>query len=195
MKRSLVLALVGLLMSVSASAGLLVEPYLGFRFGSGENSSSPKTEYSYNSPLLGGRLGYQFLGLMAGLDYSTSLGNFSLTEKTSGVETKGKYTSNTFGLFVGYDFPILLRAWATYYLSNTLKGDSGSVDGDKLKGGGYGLGVGFTGLPFISLNLELRQLTWDESFDNTTGVNTKLTGSSEVDVTEVLLSVSLPLDL
>lgn len=194
MRKSFIVALVGLFMSLNASAGLLVEPYLGYRFGSGEDSNTPKSEYSYSSPLLGARLGYQFLGLMAGIDYSMGLGAFELEEKGS-TPSKHDFTESSFGLFVGYDFPILLRAWATYYLSNTLKGDSTAVDGDKYKGNGYGLGVGFTGLPFVSLNLELRKFTWDEYFDNSAGTTAKLSGANEVDITEVVFSVSLPLDL
>ena len=78
------------------------------------------------------------------------------------------------GAFVGYDFPILVRAWATYFFDVTYSPETGS----DLTATGTSFGVGFTGLPFVSLNAEYRMLSFDDS---------------ELDSSEVFLSASLPL--
>ncbi|MDD0853320.1 outer membrane beta-barrel protein [Halobacteriovorax sp. GB3] len=191
--KKLLLVLCATLM-VNAQAGVLVEPYLGYRLVSGEDSNSSKTEYDYNGSVIGGRLGYQFLGFMGGLDYSRGLGAYELEQKDSSGTSKNDYTQSSFGLFAGYELPILLRAWVTYWMSNKLEGDSGAVNGDEFNGSGYGLGIGFTGLPFVSLNLEYRNMTYDEFFDKAAGTTTALSGDSEIGMSEILLSVSLPLD-
>lgn len=191
--KKLLLVLCATLM-VNAQAGVLVEPYLGYRLVSGENSNSTKTEYDYNGALIGGRLGYQFLGFMGGLDYSRGLGAYELESKVGSATSKADYTQSSFGLFAGYELPILLRAWVSYWMSNKLEGDSGANSGDEFTGSGYGLGVGFTGLPFVSLNLEYRNMTYDEFMDKSSGVTTALTGDNEIGMSEIILSVSLPLN-
>lgn len=173
-----------LCLSASASSGVLVEPYLGFRV-SGDTEQGTNIEGSYNGALYGARLGYQFLGFMGGLDYSLS--NYEIDyDRPSG--TSAKTDSSNLGIFVGYDAPLLVRAWATYFLSNKLDFESSTTE---YSGSGYALGAGFTGLPFVSLNLEYRSLSYDE-FDTST---TSGRLNPENDVSEIILSVSLPLDL
>ena len=59
--------LLGLFLMVNtASASLLVEPHLGYVV-----STSGDTD-DYKGPQMGLRLGYQQLGLMAGLDFTRS---------------------------------------------------------------------------------------------------------------------------
>ncbi len=184
----LVLALSTLfLFSVNTHADLLLEPYLGYAIGSGEMGSS--FEYDYKTPQIGARVGYQMLGVMAGVDYSMSTGKYDLDTTTvaTGAETSTKYSKKQLGLFVGYNLPILLRVWGTYYLSASTEDDIAPIT--KSSGGGYALGAGFTGLPFVSLNLEYRTYSYDES--ETSGVTTAL--NPESDFNEIFLSVSLPL--
>ena len=50
---------------------------------------------------------------------------------------------------------------------------------------GYGLGIGFTGLPFVSLNLEIEALNYDAE---SSGVET------DYSVASTILSVSMPFD-
>jgi hypothetical protein len=181
--------------SLSANAGFLVEPYLGYKMGSGDRSTNPTTDIDYSSPTFGARLGYQFLGLMAGVDYS--LASFDLTQEQSGSsDTVNSMKQSTFGLFVGYDFPILLRAWGAMYFDSNLEDDDSrnSNLGDEFGGDGYGLGVGFTGLPFVSINLEYRSLSYDDFTDASNSANDG-TLANPYDVSEIILSVSLPLDL
>lgn len=173
----------------SANAGVLLEPYLGYKIASGDRAITTATEYSFNTPTIGGRVGYQFLGFMAGLDYSMSTGSFGLETKTLTTTTEVNNDQDQFGLFVGYNLPILFRVWGTYFLSSNLE----QADGDENKGSGFALGAGFTGLPFVSLNLEIRSISYDEFYDKSAGTTTTLNPTS--DYTEVLLSVSMPIDL
>lgn len=188
-----------LLLSFNAQAAFLIEPYLGYKaHASGDrNLAGAHTDYTYRGPTLGGRVGYQFLGLMAGLDYSASTFDLERETTTSGVTTttKDDYSQSTFGFFVGYNLPLLLRAWGAYYLSTSYEDQDGTNKGQKFKGQGYGAGIGFTGLPFVSLNLELRRLQLDEFEDptSTTSRVVKYSGSASPEITEIFLSVSLPL--
>jgi len=179
------------LVSLSANAGFLVEPYLGYKVGSGDQGGVTPIDYTLNGPSLGGRLGYQFLGLMGGVDYSFGSIDLEAAVTVAGVETKSTSSQDQkdLGVFLGYDFPILLRAWATYYLSSKLT----QSNDDENSGGGYGLGVGFTGLPFVSLNVEYRALSYDEFFNSSTGQTS--TRANKIENKEILFSVSLPLDL
>ncbi len=173
--------------SQAAQADLLLEPYLGYTFASGEQGND--YEYDYMTPQIGGRVGYQMLGLMAGLDYSTSLGKFDTDVKTvsTGAESTYKYQKNQLGVFVGYNLPILLRVWGTYYFNANIEDDIAPIT--EHSGSGFALGAGFTGLPFVSLNLEYRSFSYDES--ETSGTTTTLNPS--LDINEIFLSVSLPL--
>lgn len=183
------------LLSTSAYAGLLIEPYLGFSIGSGEDGQNPKTEYSQNTPFYGGRLGYQAFGLMAGLDYSKGLEGDFETKTAGSATTKADATQQTFGVFVGYNFPIMLRAWVSYNFASKISIESGAEVGDEFKGGGYAFGLGFTALPMLSINLEYRMNTFDEYKTASTGVTSALNGTEEIDYNQILLSVSLPLDI
>ncbi len=185
--------------SNQARAGLLIEPYLGFSLaGSGDSTFGTTTyDHSYSSPTVGGRLGYGMLGFMAGIDYSMQ--SFDLKSEVGSTTYEDGVSKNQLGLFVGYELPILLRVWGTYFLSGKIDGDDAQAAGTLFDsryefsdGGGYALGAGFTGLPFVSINLEYRTLEYDKgelSGANITNYNEKL------NLSEVMLSVSLPLDL
>ena len=181
-------------------AGVLVEPYLGFAIGADGETSVAGTAYdnSYASVTMGGRLGYQFLGFMGGIDYSMQ--NFSLKSKSSSNSDKDDVKKNQLGLFVGYDFPILLRAWGTYFLSGSVEGKDANVANDQVfssndkfsDGSGYALGVGFSGLPFVSINLEYRTMEYGKFARSN---NSSVAYGKKLSLSEILLSVSLPLDL
>lgn len=191
MKRILLASL--FLFATTAQAGFLIEPYLGFGISSGEDSDTPKKEYDQTAPFLGARLGYQTFGFMFGLDYTKGMEG-SFEEKSSGVTTKADADQSTVGIFVGYNLPVMFRAWGAYYFDTTIEYQSGGDIGDELNGSGYGLGLGFTGLPFVSLNLEYRILTFDEQ-KNAAGVTSKFISAEEIDYNQIMLSVSLPLDI
>ena len=186
------LALVCALSIESAQAGVLIEPMIGYQFGSADEAvTGGSAEHSYSDAFFGARLGYQQLGLMAGLDYRIS--SFVDERDYSGSKQKNDVKESKFGFFVGYNLPILLRAWVGYYFSVSQEDDDarGGNLGDERNGSGPGIGLGFTGLPFISINLEYHSFALDEYKNVSAGTTTN---GSDYDVKEFLLSVSLPLD-
>jgi hypothetical protein len=185
--------------SGNTRAGILIEPYLGFSLaGTGDTTiGTNKYDHSYSSPTIGGRLGYGMLGFMAGLDYSMQ--TFDLESEIGSTTYKDGVKKNQLGIFVGYNLPILVRVWGTYYLSGNLDGDDPSASNTLLDsryefsdGGGYALGAGFTGLPFVSINLEYRNLEYDKAEFSGATLSTY---NEKLNLSEILLSVSLPLDL
>jgi len=175
------------LFSVSARADLLLEPHLGFNVsGSGDTGSGTGlVKYSYSGLQMGARAGYQMLGFMTGLDYTRS--SYTLEAKGVSSTTNSDLDRNEIGLFVGYNFPILLRAWGTYYFSNT----STYSNGNEVSGNTTELGVGFTGFPFLSINAMIRMASFDEFKSGST--TTSL--SPKQDFTEVVVGVSIPFTL
>ena len=158
--------LIGLMLIVSgfnASAGIMVEPYLAYNFA-GEVGNTDTSGVN-----MGARLGYSLPMLVSfGLDYN--FGEY--THDMSSVDVDVDHSK--LGVFVAVDLPILMRAWATYYVNANADFGATDVDGD-----GFGLGVGLTMLPFVSLNLEYRSISYDGGTDGK----------------EILAGVSIPLDL
>jgi hypothetical protein len=191
-----ILALISLgIFSTQANAGFLIEPYLGYTIsGEGEQLSS-NTDLDWNGVEFGGRLGLTYLGLMAGVHYGMSSFEWEETNTVTNTVTKDDNKMTNIGAFVGFEFPLLIRVWGTYIFNSEVEDDLGADIGDTLDGTGYGLGVGYTGLPFVSLNLEYRSLTYDESTDVSTAITSQLTGNSEVTASTILLSISLPFSL
>ncbi|WP_374029982.1 outer membrane beta-barrel protein [Bdellovibrio bacteriovorus] len=175
MKKLLAVFAVVLGFSTVSHADLLVEPYLGYEMGTTKDQDG-----KIEGTQLGLRLGYASPVIFwAALD--GTLGVSAKFKPDSGSDEDAKRTS-VYGV-VGIDLPILLRGWVGYGFLNEVDLD----DTGKLKGTSYKVGVGFTGLPFISLNLEYL----DEKFTERGGVDlgTDMTNKSYV------LSVSLPLEL
>ncbi|MDD4975066.1 MAG: hypothetical protein PHY93_11980 [Bacteriovorax sp.] len=171
------------ILTSSAHASLLIEPHLGYNISGGGTTSG--VEYKYTNPELGLRLGGQILGLMAGLDYTFS--SYTWTQSPGGDD---KFDRGEVGLFVGYNFPILLRFWGAYYFSNTAKDTNSTgktATGAEFKGNTKELGVGFTGIPFLSLNLMYRNVVFDSKPAVVTG--------GDISNHEVVLGVSLPFTL
>jgi len=174
LKSTLILSVLAIFIGVqSAQAGILIDPYVGA--GShvsafdAVSSGSSVSDSSNSASVFGARLGYSFLLLSAGIDY----------QKMTVDDTELTNTS----LFVGFDLPILVRAWAEYFLA--ADGDSDFNSAYKFKDG-YGVGIGFTGLPFVSLNLEIQNINYESElsgavYDNATAAT--------------IFSVSFPINL
>lgn len=181
MKRILILVVSFLTLlpfSRSAQAGFLVEPF--FQFGLSGDSEQGSTSNDLSSTIMGARLGFTTLGLMYGIEYAT--GTFSID--TSGGDSDGDSTD--MGLFVGYEFPILVRVWLSYYLQSAAEIDGSNL---KYKGSGTQIGVGYTGLPFISFNLTMLTRSYDEVESGETTLNV----NPEWEHNTYLLGISLPL--
>lgn len=158
----------------SAQASLLLDPYIG--------AGVMKTTFDANNlddiddgsmSAVGARIGYQFLLVSAGIDYS------------KGKDEDNEFTNTSF--FVGVDLPILLRVWAEYFISSDLSVDSDIDIDDPEFVDGTSLGIGFTGLPFVSLNLEIQNINYESEVSAT---NTKF----DLNSAAYLFSVSLPLN-
>lgn len=168
----------------SANAALLLEPQVGFSLGSKLDFKDGE-KYSGGMGLsYGGRVGYQNMGLQLGLDYLASSVDMDDKDFKSNVKT------SEWAAFAGFRFPILVKVYAGYIFSAT--GDSkvdvlgSSQNLDLSNGSGYKLGVGYTLLPFVDLNLEYRQGTYGEYKVGGTKIK------EDVNFSSYLLSVSLP---
>jgi hypothetical protein len=157
-----------------AQADILLEPYLGYYKGTSDDGS---TKTDFNGVGFGGRVGYQKLGFMVG-------GEFMSAKWTDDDTPSNDITPTVLGVFVGYNFPVLLRVWGTYGISTKSKVDDGTTSID-LKGNSLKLGVGTTILPLVSINLEYMTSTFDEA----DGVSL----ATDIKQNTYGLSVSLPL--
>lgn len=182
--KGLILSMALLVATTSVHASFLIEPHIGYNLsGSGD---SPGVDYEYNGPQFGIRTGVQYLGVMAGLAYNKS--SYDLEAKSGGATTTTDVDRTELGAFVGYNLPIMFRVWGAYYFSN-----KGEVSNGEFLGNTKELGVGFTALPLLSINLAYRMTTYDE-FETNAGITSSL-GNNEIDANEIVLSVSLPLTL
>lgn len=182
----LLFVLIAFVFSSKAQAGFLLEPYAGMHLNSTFKDNSSTTCTTCNGSIsgvaLGGRAGFQNLGFMFGV--SGKRVSYDVEDST-----EGKLATTTIGVFAGYDFPILIRVWGEYILSGTGAYDD-STNNQKLNvASGTTLGIGYKIFPFISLNLEVGSLHFDEAtYDG---------GSSSVDVdyNTYMLGISVPLSL
>ncbi len=137
-----------LLGATNAQAGLLIEPYAGYYTGDFKFSTA---KYDFGGTAYGGRLGYSRLGLQLGVDYMGGKWNIDTNPDFKG-------TISNLGAFVGYSFPILLRVYATYFFNSSLKNSDTKFEGNTTR-----LGVGFSPLPFVDVNLEYMTGTYDKA--------------------------------
>lgn len=163
-----------LLMCFTVKAGILVDPYVGFGTSKStlDATSSNFDEDTQTAKFVGGRLGYSAFLFSAGIDYQ--------------IMDDDEVDQKNISAFVGFDLPILLRVWAEYFIDSDFESDK--LTDVEFKDG-YSLGAGFTGLPFISINLEVQTMNYDAKI--------KALGNQqdEVQSAAYILSVSLPLDL
>lgn len=156
----------------NSQAGLLIDPYIGVGQSKTTLDVVNNDDSSNTATYLGSRLGYSKFLFSAGIDYQ--IASSEIQDEDSRI--------NNLSAFVGVDLPILFRFWAEYFISSDINND----DLDLSFKNGYGLGVGFTGLPFVSLNLEIEALNFDAEVLN-----------QDVDFTvaQTVLSVSFPINL
>ncbi len=165
----------------TARADILIEPVVGYNFNAVADFEDGERYSGGTGPSFGGRLGYQNLGLQLGVDYLNSSLDMDDEDFDKNIDT------SEWAAFVGFKFPILLRVYAGYIFSATGETeDAANNEYEFSKGSGYKAGIGFTGLPFININLEYRTGTFDEI---------KIDGDesdSTADYQSIMLGLSLP---
>ena len=195
--KSLKIAFLSLSVTLAASAaqaGLLLEPYLGYGFGTVEakQNSGATAKSTLTMPVLGGRVGYEGFLVHAAIDYSLPLGGTSKGDSGGAEDADISGGSSLFAV-VGVHIP-LFRFWGGYGIiyDLTLKDDGAETT---YKGTALKAGVGFTGLPFVALNLEYIMGTTDKLKTSSGETSVSDLGYSSVKSNLVLLSVSMPFDL
>lgn len=180
----LFIMILAFLVITPAKAGLLLEPVLGYSMGKFEIDGADTSEEKTNGVSMGGRLGYQNLGFQLGIDYLRSSLN------VDDNDFKEDLVTSEWALFAGFEFPILLRVYAGYIFSATGESETDTGSGrEDLKfsdGTGMKLGVGFTGLPFVDINVEYRKGTYGEDKIGATK------SERDTDFSAVMIGVSLP---
>lgn len=180
-----------------AQAGLLLEPYIGYEVGTLEadyTSGGGTLKYDTSGVTFGARVGYTFPAMFwVGLDYSISSGDADVdSDPGNNYQSDTGQRSSLFAV-VGIDLPILLRVYAGYGFMNEFKIDdsaSSTYTGSAVK-----VGLGFTSLPFVSLNAEYIMSTYDTFEAN--GVERDIGSApfSDAKQNALMLSASVPFDL
>ena len=168
MKLRLIAVMTALLAMTSvANAGLVLDPYFGT--GTYKATQSGNTDLDKTATSLGARVGMSIPMFAVGIDY----------EKQSASD-KNNIKHTNLSVFAMANLP-LVRVWGEYFLSSSWDSD---LDTSAISfKDGIGFGAGFTGLPFVSLNLEMQTLNYEYK------------GASDIKVVTTVFSVSLPLDL
>lgn len=178
---SFLLALFGYISN--ARSAVLIEPVGGYNIGTKLDFEGTGGE-SYsggNGWAAGGRLGFQQLGFQVGMDYLHSYVDMDDNDFNK------KVNMDEFGAFVGFEFPILLRVYAGYIFAASGKTENAADEKIELSSGsGQKFGVGFTGLPFLDINLEYRRGTFGEK--EVAGVESK----DDTNYQSIMIGVSLP---
>lgn len=170
-----------------ANAGLLLEPSLGY-----ESTEMKLGSFSekITGPVFGLRAGYKMpMMLWFALDYTMMTGGEGKPDQGS----NDKVDSSHLYLDVGFDLPVLARVWAGYGIQNkvTLKDDSATNEvtlESPIK-----VGVGFTFLPVVSINLEYVMAKAKEGKIGSTTVD--YSSLDTRDYSGLMLSVSAPFNL
>lgn len=177
--------------TANSNAAFYIEPFAGYQFGEGGDG----TGAAY-----GGRLGFSFLGFALGAQYT----GFTSTvdeKDNGGTKKEFDFNGNHIGAFASFEFPILIRVWATYFFASEGKiksftidpddtGPTAAVTGDlKYEGAGTEIGLGFTGLPFIDINFSITNIKYDDN-SHPSGADVE-----SDDFTAYMISLSLPLSI
>ena len=166
--------------STHSQASLLIEPVVGYNIGAKYDAEGGENYTGGTGAAFGGRLGYQNLGLQLGVDYlnsSLDMDDNDFDKNVSLSEWAG---------FVGFEFPVLLRVYAGYIFSATGTTKMSNANVDLIDGSGTKFGVGFTGLPFIDINVEYRTGAFGDYEISGTKVG------KEVKYQSIMLGLSLP---
>ena len=204
-----------ILCSSMTQAGLLIEPNIGINLGGKFSGDTPEAfvetfpdtfeekTWDVNGNFYGLKLGYKFLGFMFGAEYSQTTG--------SDISDGETFNITETGAFVGYAFPFFLRIYAGPVLSSNIAvtDKEDGIKSEWLFNGGTGtrMGLGLTLLPFLSINLEMKNVKykkfdyqydgkaiWDTDAGELLGI-TDDWAEHENSLTTYMLSVSIPIEI
>ncbi|MEK6629090.1 MAG: hypothetical protein AABY53_10735 [Bdellovibrionota bacterium] len=136
------------LLSLSAHAGILIDPYIGYTV-----SGSTSSNFTITGSDMGARLGFTNMGLGFGVD-ATVAGTHTYKDATTSTD----YTRSNMGVFVSYHFPILVRGYATYFVNSKISSSAASATGTATK-----LGVQYTGFPLIAIGVEYYNMAYKDA--------------------------------
>lgn len=157
--KTILTVLVSILISMSAHAGFMAEPWIGYESGttqctyatSGNDCGAKNTGYDY-----GARLGWMFGGgFWLAAEYTGGSG----TIKYDNGAADDTSEQTVIGASLGFDMASGLRFFAGYGLTDSLKVKSSSSD-MTLKGTEVKVGLGYKFKNNISLNLEYHMDTY-----------------------------------
>lgn len=174
MIKALVLSLALAGICLPAQASLRVEPFLGYHMGNDKNTP----ENDVKGSEMGARVGFSTLGFALGGELSK--GMYEVDSNPS-----QDLEPTNMGVFASFEFPILVRVYGTYIFNS--KSDYSSYE---IEGNGTRLGVGFTGLPFIAINVEYINMKYDDCSGSAL-----CAAFGEYKTSMYGINVSLPLDL
>ncbi len=179
----LLMVTAALMISTNAFAGILLEPYVGYETGTYKGDVGGIAAFKISGTQFGAKVGYSVLGLGFGADVA----KVSLKAKDTTTASQDLDLAGTdLGVFVQFQFPILFKVSATYFVSSKLTSDN---NGSKIDfdGKGFKVGAGFTGLPFVAINLDLISEKYDDI--KSSGVTI---ADAHLDRASVMLSISAP---
>ena len=183
-----------LITSSATQAGVVFEPMMAFPIvRSGEYNGQGEAKYSLSGVTFAMRAGLLYpSGVGGGFYIGTSLAS-KLSRDDNTVDFDYDASRNDLGLYLTYQYEeIPIRGFFQYFLASGLEVTDEEArtineinyEGRKFRGNGLSLGAGFTGLPYVAINLEYRHYSYDESeqFGQTDT-------SRELSLNELLLSV------
>ncbi len=184
---------VSLMLMVTAkakAADFLIEPYAGVGFGELKatySDGSGDLRYKTDGLNVGTRLAIQLPIFYFGVDYDLQFSQAKTDNNPHSYFGDTSMTGQALFAIAGIHIP-LLRAWAGYGVLDRVNfASNNGYSSRQFSGSALKLGVGFTGLPFIDLNVEYIASTFTD--------RPSIAGSTFSSATQgtVLLTASLPL--
>jgi opacity protein-like surface antigen len=171
------------LLSSTAFADLLIEPYAGYGFSTGGEVENSPILLDYEGVYAGGRLGVTFDAFMFGVLYDFMWYDLKASSTVSPYSYIYPTDRTNFGAFVGANFQSGFRFWGEYLIA--VKNDYSYLNVENYdKGWGWGLGVGYAVSKNLAFNFQFRSITLDEV--------PAMVWTNKVLSQEILLTISLP---
>ncbi len=201
--RKLILFVISLFSLNSYADGILLEPNVGFQFGSHEFSQTgpfgaEARDGTSSGFTLGARVGYKYTMFFGGLDLQYSAPSMVADTATiNGVDASNSGQnialdwSNSFfqlGLSAGAEMPMGIRGWIGYYFLGNLTTDD--LYSSEYSGGAFRLGVGYKIIPLVSANFEYVHSSL--TADSQEGLSQTFVDTAELTQNAFILSISCP---